>query len=102
MVYICSLFVVRDYDALLRAAETTQQQAYRPGTQHAHRRAIKVFVGFSVYFRKQYLNPHIYHVLAFVQYISQHMSSLLSVKNVIGALTTASRKAGWDHTLYHT
>ena len=87
MVYICSLFVVRDYDALLRAAETTQQQAYRPGTQQAHRRAIKVLLGFSVYYRKQYLNPHIYP---------------LSVKNVIGALTTASRKASWDHTLYHT
>ena len=87
-----------EYDALLREAESTQREAYRPGTRHAHRRAIKLFVGFSVYYSEPYLDPHIYHVLAFIQYLAKYMASPLSVKNVMGALTTAYRRAGWDHT----
>ena len=92
------LYIDLVYDALLRGAEITQRMGFRPGTRYAHRRAIKLFVGFSVYFDKPYNPPTTPHVLAFIQFLAGHMKSPLSVKNTIGALTTAYKRGGRDHT----
>ena len=88
------------YDGLLEAAAQCHVQAFRPGTRTAHARALKVYVIFSTYYSVEYKNPNVEHVLAFIQYVRPRMKSLASMRNMIGSLSTAFKRAGLDSSIF--
>ena len=55
-----------------------------------------MFVAFSVFFSKPYVEPHYQHVLTFIEYLAIHMSSPASVRNVISSLSTSYKKMNWE------
>ena len=73
---------------------------FRPGTRAAHARALKVYVIFSKYYSVDYKNPNVEHVLAFIQYVRPHMKSPASMRNMIGSLSTAFKRAGLDSSIF--
>ena len=42
------------------------------------------------------MTPRCRHVLAFIQYLAGYLNSPLSIKNTIGALSTAFKQSSWD------
>ena len=62
----------------------------------AHRRALKLFIAFSVCYKRQYYNPRMEHVLAFVQYLTMCMRSPGSVRNILSSLSTSYKRLSWD------
>ena len=62
----------------------------------AHRRALKLFVGFSLWYGKNYHVPHTSHVLAFIQYLTTFLKSPGSARNIVSSLSTSYKRMGWD------
>ena len=62
----------------------------------AHKRAVKLFIGFSVKYRRSYHRPDTAHILAFIQYLTSIMKSPDSLRNIISSLSTAYKRLGWN------
>ena len=86
------------YDAFLQEAAATQIAALRPGTRMAHKRAVKLFIAFSVRYQRSYFQPQVAHILAFIQYLTTAMTSPASIRNTISSLSSAYKRLGWDPT----
>ena len=80
----------------------TQAAAFRPGTRLAHRRALKLFIAFSLWYRQPYFKPSNPHVLAFIQYLTSFLKSPSSVRNIVSSLSTSYKRIGWDPAPFTT
>lgn len=72
------------------------KQAFRPGTQMNHQVQVKRYYIFCMKFHLQDLHPPPSNLTLYLEYLSEHLKSVQSVKNYLSAIGFIHRQLGLE------